>query len=42
VPHSLFFLLIVGALVVAAMLFALSTPRIRRVLDQVERLEART
>jgi POT family proton-dependent oligopeptide transporter len=42
VPHSLFFLLVAAMLVVATILFAISTPRIRRVLDQLQRLEART
>jgi POT family proton-dependent oligopeptide transporter len=39
-PHSRFFLMIVGILAVAALLLVLAMPRIRRVLHRVEELEA--
>jgi POT family proton-dependent oligopeptide transporter len=41
-PHSRFFLLVVTLLTIAAVCLALATRRIRRVLDQVEHLEAKT
>ncbi len=40
-PHSRFFLLVVGVLAVAALLLALVLPRVNRVLRRVEELEAR-
>lgn len=39
-PHSRFFLLVVGILIVAAVLLALVMPRIRKVLQRVEALQS--
>jgi proton-dependent oligopeptide transporter, POT family len=39
-PHSRFFMLVVGVLVVAAVVLALVLPRIRRVLESVNALES--
>ena len=41
-PHSRFFLVVIGILLVSALLLILVMPRIRKVLRRVEALEART